>query len=725
MVDRVGQKLGNYQLVRKLGKGGFSEVYLGEHVFLKSEAAIKVFNIQLEDDEKHDFFKEAQFVARLKHRHIVGVLDFDIEDNTPFLVLEYAPNGTLRRRHPKNAQVPLATIVPYVEQVAAALQYAHDEGLIHRDVKPGNMLLNKYGEVLLSDFGAAIQAQSAVTVKRNVMVGTPVYTSPEQMQGNACFASDQYSLGIVIYEWLTGSCPFRGTFEEVAYQHIYQPPAPLQDKVQDIPPNVEEVILKALEKSPEQRFPSIREFAVALTHACRTAEPPTVRLDPVSLPLPPPQTVPSPSYSPSPPIVVTAPIPSLPITPFPPVLANATTPIVDMSAGYSQEETPSWTPPPPSFDTSPNQKITAPTPLLPPVPSPSSRPSRPSRPSRRFSRRAFAIGAGVLVIGAAGGGVAWLSRSHKITLPGTTAHHLVIPPSPSPDETLFTYSGHSGIVNALTWSPDGSRIASASVDQTVQVWGATDGSHPFTFHGHSAPVRDVAWQHNGQLIASASRDKTVQVWNANNGSNPVIYRDRSLPINVLTWSPDSTQIASATYNTIHVWYLSTRSTRLTLRGNTDKINSIAWSPDGRFLASASSDRTVRLWDTTNGNTVLTYKGHADIARAVAWSPDSRFVASASFDQTVQVWDATNGHLVYTYRGHTDHVNAVAWQPGSGARIVSGSNDQTARIWDATSGGHVYIYRSHTDHVNAVEWSPDASLIASGSNDQTVQVWKAS
>jgi len=699
MADRVGQKLGNYQLLRRLGKGGFSEVYLGEHIYLTSQAAIKIFNVRLADEDKNDFFKEARFIARLKHHHIVGVLDFDIEDDAPFLVLEYALRGTLRQRHPKGTQVPLATIVPYVEQVASALQYAHDEELIHRDVKPGNMLLNKNGDVLLSDFGAAIQTQSSVTVKRDEMIGTPVYTAPEQLQGNACFASDQYSLGIVIYEWLTGNCPFRGAFEEVAYQHIYQPPPPLHEKVLDLPANVEEVILKALAKSPEQRYPSIREFAVALMQACRTAEPATIRMDTASM-----AKLVFPPYQGAVSGLSTAPIPVQSAGLTPPPLS----PLLPLSLQGIREGDPKGTP------TEISQPST-PLPLSQPVP-PSSQ--------RRISRRTFAIGAGVLVIAAAGGGVAWFSRSRKLSIPGISTRHSVIPPSPSPSETLFTYSGHSGVVNAIAWSPNGARIASASVDKTVQVWGATDGSSVFTYHGHSAAVRDVAWQHSGQHIASGSRDKTVQIWNATNGSGAVILRERSLPINVITLSPDGTQIASATYDTVRIWNIATQSTRMFLRGHTDKINSIAWSPDGRVIATASSDRSVRLWDTANGGTSLTYKGHGDVVRAVAWSPNNHYVASASFDQTVQVWEAASGHLIYTYRGHIDHVNAVAWEPGSGSRIVSGSGDQTAQVWDALSGGHVFVYRSHTDHINAVAWSPTASLIASGSVDQTVQVWKA-
>src|SRR6266849_1901421 len=148
MADRVGQQLGNYQLIRLLGEGGFAEVYLGEHIHLGTQAAIKVLHTQLTSDDVDKFRNEARMIARLVHPHIVRVLEFGVEGKTPFLVMDYAPNGTLRQRHARGVTLPVTTIVSYVRQIADALQYAHDEKLIHRDIKPENMLLGRRGEVL-------------------------------------------------------------------------------------------------------------------------------------------------------------------------------------------------------------------------------------------------------------------------------------------------------------------------------------------------------------------------------------------------------------------------------------------------------------------------------------------------------------------------------------------------------------------------------------------------
>ena len=183
MADRVGQQLGNYQLTRLLGEGGFAEVYLGEHIHLGSQAAIKVLHSQLSSDDTDGFRKEARTIVRLIHPNIVRVLEFGIEGKTPFLVMDFAPNGTLRQRHPKGTMLPLETIVSYVKQVADALQYAHDEKLIHRDIKPENMLVGRRNEILLSDFGIAIVAQSSRYQNTQDMAGTIAYMAPEQIQG--------------------------------------------------------------------------------------------------------------------------------------------------------------------------------------------------------------------------------------------------------------------------------------------------------------------------------------------------------------------------------------------------------------------------------------------------------------------------------------------------------------------------------------------------------------
>src|SRR2546425_3723364 len=271
MADRVGQQLGNYRLVQLLGQGGFAEVYLGVHIHLGTQAAIKVLYTLLARDDIEQFRTEARTIARLVHPHIVRVLDFGVEGTTPFLVMDYAPNGTLRQRHPKKVPLSLTTVVSYVKQVADALQYAHNEKLIHRDVKPENMLLGRHNEILLSDFGIALVAQSSRYQQTQDMAGTIAYMAPEQIQAHPRPASDQYSLGIVVYEWLSGDRPFHGSFTEIAVKHSLVPPPSLRERVPTLPPAVEQVVMIALAKEPRQRFANIQAFATALEQASNPA----------------------------------------------------------------------------------------------------------------------------------------------------------------------------------------------------------------------------------------------------------------------------------------------------------------------------------------------------------------------------------------------------------------------------------------------------------------------
>jgi serine/threonine protein kinase len=305
--DRVGQRFGNYRLVRMIGQGGFAEVYLGEHLFLDTQTAIKVLQTQLVGQDVEQFRQEARTIAHLEHPHIVRLLDFGVEGTTPYLIMSYAPNGTMRQRYPKGTRLPLEQVVFYVKQIAQALQYAHEHKIIHRDVKPENMLLGPDDQVWLSDFGIALVTQSSRYQTPNDMAGTIAYMAPEQIEAHPRPASDQYSLGIVVYEWLCGERPFHGSFTEIAVKHQLVAPASLREKVPNLSAQVEQVVMIALAKDPKARFGSMRAFATALEQASQAVQDvPSVQLnivvpstppDTPAVPIPPPQSAPESSQA--------------------------------------------------------------------------------------------------------------------------------------------------------------------------------------------------------------------------------------------------------------------------------------------------------------------------------------------------------------------------------------------------------------------------------------------
>jgi tetratricopeptide (TPR) repeat protein len=265
MANLEGKQIRAYRLTKRIGGGYFGDVYLAEHIRDKTLVAIKVLKVQT--DEKHflkRFIDEADNILRLaKHPHIVKLRGLGLEDDIPFLVMEYAAGGTLRQRHPHGSHLSLDLIITYVKQIAAALQYAHDQELVHRDIKPENILLGEQGEAMVSDFGIATLPFSLVQSPQD-MAGTIPYMAPEQIRKKAVRASDQYALGIIVYEWISGSWPFQGTFEEIAAQHINAPPPSLRKKIPTITADVEQVVMKALAKEPQQRYMSVQEFALAL-----------------------------------------------------------------------------------------------------------------------------------------------------------------------------------------------------------------------------------------------------------------------------------------------------------------------------------------------------------------------------------------------------------------------------------------------------------------------------
>ncbi|GHO88715.1 serine/threonine protein kinase [Dictyobacter formicarum] len=273
--DLTHHQFGKYRVERPIGEGGFAKVYMGTHIYMNNQVAIKVLNVRLDAESVAAFLNEARTIASLDHPHIVRVLDCDVEHKTPYLVMSYAPNGSLRHCHRRGERVLLDLALSYAGQVADALQYAHDQRIIHRDVKPENMLIGKNHEILLSDFGIALVGQSSQVSRTQDVTGTVTYMAPEQIQGKPVRATDQYALAVTLYEWLAGEPPFRGSLPEMYAQHLTAEPPPLDKKVFGLPPNVTAAIHRALSKQPDQRFPTIAAFAQALKD-------PNYRNDPAS-----------------------------------------------------------------------------------------------------------------------------------------------------------------------------------------------------------------------------------------------------------------------------------------------------------------------------------------------------------------------------------------------------------------------------------------------------------
>ncbi len=728
MKDRSGEQFGDYRLRFQLGAGTFGEVYEAEHLYLNTRVAIKVLT-HLDQADFQLFVEEARKVAALEHPHIVRVLGFSIQDQSPYLVMQLAPRGSLKNLLTGNAPRPATELLPYLQQAADGLHYAHEQRLIHLDIKPANLLLDAQGQVLLADFGLALilQPQRTHQTVRDFS-GTPAYAAPEQFQHKPGLASDQYSLAVIAYHWITGSLPFQGDWFAIGHKKLSEEPPLLRATVPDLSPGVEQVVRQALARNPGDRFPSVRDFALAFEQACQEGSRFTRS-----------QAHPSnPGLS------------SLPLR---------STSLTEGLSSSARQQTPALSEPPGSslsgLGAAPNPSgwRSAPEPEqpwseqrswseLPPARSvpPQPAPSVPTAPQGHISRRAVLVAGGLAGVAIVGGVLSVLALEGQPragqpgSVPSATARSgtsrtvtstPTLTPTPAPPgTTLLTYRGHaSEDMIAAAWSPDGARIASAGSSGTVQVWNALTGVRTYVYTGHSGAVLDVAWSPDGIRIASGGVDNSVLVWNAADGSHVLPYFGHASWVRVLAWSPDGKRIASGSADkTVQVWDTTHASQLFAFRDHTQAIYATSWSPDGKGIASGGDDQTLRVWDATNGSSYFPYRANIGGVYQTAWSPDGKRLATASGNHLVQVWDAHSGDLLFVYRGHSKEVWTVAWSP-DGKRIASGSGDHTVQIWDAADGGHAFLYRGHTDLVHTVAWSPDGTRIASASRDGTVQIWQ--
>jgi serine/threonine protein kinase len=275
MATLTGKTLGKYQILERLGRGGMADVYEAYHARLDRHVAIKVLHPHLIEGQDFlaRFEREAKAVASLKHPHIVQVFDFDFQEDLHYIVMELVDGGSLRGRLEDLARagtrMPQKDALRILADVASAIDYAHGRGMLHRDVKPANVLLDHDGDACLSDFGIARILSDTQFTTTGALIGTPHYMSPEQGKGLPLTkATDLYSLGVVLYEMLTGRAPYDSeTPLGVIHKHIFEPLPSPRLACPDLPVAAEDVLVKALAKEPDDRFASAGQMLQALEHA--------------------------------------------------------------------------------------------------------------------------------------------------------------------------------------------------------------------------------------------------------------------------------------------------------------------------------------------------------------------------------------------------------------------------------------------------------------------------
>ena len=783
MSKRVGQLLGNYRLIRQLGKGGFGKVYLGEHVYLKTQAAIKVLLDNPEsinsDAFRASFLQEAQRIAQLKHPHILRILDFGMhEELNPFLVLEYAVNGTLLQRHTRGIQVGLTTVIAYVKQLAQALQYAHTARLIHRDVKPANVLLSEQETLLLSDFGIATIAHHTSTMKTQGYVGTPAYMAPEQLRGKPVTASDQYALAVMVYEWLCGQLPYVGDPISVGMQHLIMPVPSLRALNVTLSPQVEFVVQTALAKDPRQRFANIMDFADALALAKEAKNtffstlPMTAINDielqkqflpataPLSNSLPPTLLVPK---------LLSSKQPVQPIqtawdllqddderhlflfTSSFPETASIPLWLVELAMGRDEQDDGSKRLKQACqhlqelslFEEVTDEKIRLhpqkwafgrqmmqTTGDMAPVEEAIQRLLRTFTELDFLEQRAQEIGyyeieKQLRVVRA------------YLNMPGMEDQmRQVAQVKRWLDRESYLLSNKDwwpGTLSNLFYQQLYNRSVEAGIplmmgrepDRWIRQRGQVDAEDQsllriFAYSLHL--VSSVAFSPSGQYVLTGLFDNTARLWDVGCGRELRRFEGHTNWVLSVAFSPDGRLILTGSADeTARIWDTESGRELRRLVGHADWVNSVAFSPNGRLALTGSSDTTARLWEVSSGRGLRRLEGHMDRVFSVAFSPDGRLSLTGSADETARLWELSSGHELWRLKGHTSQVHSVAFS-SDGRLALTGSHDKTARLWEISSGHELRKLEGHMDWVNSVAFSPNGQLALTGSSDTTARLW---
>ena len=759
--DLTGQMVGPYRLDGLLGRGAMGAVYRGHQPALERDVAVKVLPSAMAAREGYlaRFNREAKIAASLEHPHIVPLYDYGTDDGMSYLAMRLLTGGTLAERlnHRATTQGSLPSMSEtnhLLRQIAAALDYAHRKGVVHRDIKPNNVMFDDEGAAYVVDFGIArlINVTTSITGEQMVF-GTPHYMPPEQWRDQELTPeTDQYALAVVIFSMVTGQPPFDApTPHALMYKHFHED-APLVSSLRpDLPPEVNDVLDRALSKTPGERFLTVGEFAQAFDAAI--SDVPARSTDFFRFPLPTSANVTQPRLArvpdaPAAASVATAQPPLEPVAPEPPTL-----------------------PPPPVA------AYPAPARPGPGAPPPARSPRKP-----RLSPLVAGLGLGLALLGLfiCGGAALVASRlggferdaveTQPTTIPVTEAMIVLtaveVTPNPQNDEpqptradvptdlplltnadtptalpgvgpipvagTAIAAANGVAVVEAATMahgtepvrgvaiSPDGQVIATGAAGGGVYLWDSAGNPRGQAASGGGV-VYSLAFSPNGRWMATGQEDSTVRLWDAASLTQVAVLTGHGATVRGVAFSPDSRYIASASEDeTVRLWDVSTQSLSRELTGFSARALAVTFSPGGTRVAAASDDGSARVWDIQSGASVVTLSGGEQL-RGIAFSPAGDRLTTSDADGNIRIWDAETGALISTLTGHNGEVWAVAYSP-DGALLASGGRDNTARLWEAASGRELAVLRGHGGWVLGVAFSADGSQLITGGGDGAARLW---
>jgi WD40 repeat protein len=739
-----------YEILGVLGRGGMGVVYQARQVRLDRVVALKMILAggHAGAAELARFQAEAEAVARLQHPGIVQIHETGVHNGLPYFSLEFCPGGSLDRKL-QGAPLPPPVAARLTELLARAVQAAHQQNILHRDLKPANVFLlpardgdgipiaDRSGQTAhylpkIGDFGLAkkLEADRADALTHSgAVMGTPSYMAPEQAGGKTSAlgpAADVYALGAILYDLLTGRPPFRSaTVAETLRQVIHEEPVPPSRLNPGTPRDLETVCLKCLHKEPGKRYGSARELAEDLGRYLRgesvQARPVGVaergwrwcRRNPLAASLGTAAALTLVAGT-----VVAWALAAWALGEKDHADGEAARANAENQAAQEHLANANVLLAQAAFD---NKDAALANELLDRIP------GGPPYELRRFEwhylKRQFQGGLFTLYGHTRPVQCVCFSPDGTRLATGSTDNtaRLWDARTGSP---LLELRGHLQPVLGVCFSPDGTRLATGSWDSTARLWDARTGAVLLELKGHTNQVCGVAFSPDGSRLATGSRDRTIRLWDARTGAVLLELKGHTGGVEGVAFSPDGTRLASASDDlTARVWEVGGGAALLELKGHTNPVRSVCFNPDGTRLATASWDTTARLWDARTGASLLEFKGHTGGLDSVCFGPDGTRLATASLDTTARLWDVRTGTTLLELKGHTGIVAGVAFSP-DGARLATASHDKTARVWDARRAGGILELKGHAEWVSCITFSPDGTRVATGSADNTARLWDA-